>query len=143
MDDAELLDRLTWWRTVDGERRAQNLGKKDQNEHRPRSIREIFNTDIKKGLRRHKRQSRVVDLWREILPAELAKHCQLVSLLRGELKIRVEAGVYMFEMQSVCQALLEQLQRDCPGAGIDSIKLVSCETLKEPNENGPQKKVKQ
>ena len=122
MDDEELLSSLTKWHTIEDEHRTQSIG-------------EVFDAYIRKGLKRHKRQSRVVDLWKEKLPGELAKHCRQVSLLRGVLKVEVEAGVYMFEMQGVRQTLLEQLQRDCPGAGIDSIKLVSCETLKKPDED--------
>ena len=129
MDDDELLNSIVRQHINQSGCQARNIGK-------------VFDAYVKKGLRRHRRQVQVVDLWKEILPAELAKHCRPVSLLGGVLKIEAEAGVYMFEIQSARQALLEQLQRECPGAGIDSIKLVGCEVLKESNEKEQQKRVK-
>ena len=117
MDDDERLNSIVQRQTAPLEYEAQGVGA-------------IFDKYIKEGLRRHKRQRRIVDLWEEMLPRELAKRCRLVSLLRGVLKIEVETGPYMFEMQSISQSLLEKLQQNCPGAGVDSIKLVACTPAK-------------
>lgn len=120
MDDNELLNSIVRWRVNRREIPAQNIG-------------EILDKYIKSGLRRHRKQGRVVELWEEILPAELARHSRMVSLLRGVLKAEVEAGPYMFEMQNIRQALLEQIQQSCPGAGVNSIKLIVCNELKQRN----------
>ena len=112
MDEDELLNNIVRWRAVRQHRQAQSVGA-------------IFDKYIEKGLQRHRRQGRLVDLWEELLPQELARHCKLVSLLRGVLKVEVESGPYMFEMQNICQELLEKLRQYCPGARVDSIKLVA------------------
>ena len=89
MDDNELLNSIVRGRTSREEwRQAQD-------------IKTIYAGYVEKWLQRHRRQVRVVDLWEEILPAELSKHCRLASLLRGVLKVEVEAGPYMFEMQNI------------------------------------------
>jgi predicted nucleic acid-binding Zn ribbon protein len=121
MDDEELLNSIVRGRIVYQKRQAQSVGA-------------IFDKYVKNGLRRHRRQGRVVALWEEMLPHELLKHCRLVSLLRGVLKVEVEAGPYMFEMQSIRQVMLEKLQQNCPGAGVDNIKLVACASTKVLNE---------
>ena len=130
MDDNELLSSIVRWRTGQEERRQVQ------------GIKSVYGGYAEKGLRRHRRQTRVVDLWEEILPVELSKHCRLVSLLRGVLKVEVEAGPYMFEMQNIRQPLLEQLQQKCPGAGVSSIKLIACEMLKDISGQSQQKRVK-
>ena len=95
-----------------------------------RSIGIIFE-EYKKRLRKHKKQSSVVELLSHLLPRELEEHCRVTSFLQGVLKVEVEAGPYMFEMRSLRSQLLEQLQLNCPGAKVDSIRLVTCETLKD------------
>ena len=112
MEDDELLNSVVKWQVAKEPYRAQSVGA-------------IFDKYIEKGLLRHRRQSRLIDLWEELLPPGLAGHCKLVSLLRGVLKIEVESGPYMFEMQNICQELLENIQRNCPAARVDSIKLIA------------------
>lgn len=114
----------------------QKAVKKPQ--QRARSIGVIFD-EYKKGLRKHKKQSGVVELLSILLPKELERHCRIVSLLRGVLKMEVEAGPCMFEMQSLRGQLLEQLQLNCPGAKVDSIRLVACETLKDGDDRNDRK----
>lgn len=118
MNDEEILESII----------LQKAAKKPQRQ--ARSIGIIFE-EYKKGLRKHKKQSGVVELLSLLLPKELEEHCQAASFLRGVLKVEVEAGPYMFEMQSLRSQLLEQLQLNCPGAKVDSIRLVACETLKD------------
>ncbi|NIA17150.1 MAG: DUF721 domain-containing protein [Planctomycetes bacterium] len=113
----------------------------EPSQQRCRSIGVIFE-EYKKGLRKCKRQGSVVELLFRLLPRELGKHCRAVSFLRGVLKVEVEAGTYMFEMQSLRSQLLGQLQLNCPGAKVDSIRLVACETLKEKPRQERQKTVK-
>ena len=52
MDDDELLNSIVRWRAARQERQTQSVGA-------------IFEKYLEKGLRRHRRQTRIVDLWEE------------------------------------------------------------------------------
>ena len=81
---------------------------------------------VARELRPRKKLTSVVDVWNEVLPGELTKRCRLVSLSRGTLKIEVEAGSYMFQMQALSSQLVKEFQQSCPAAGIHKIKFVAC-----------------
>ena len=70
-----------------------------------------------------KKNTLVVDLWREILPVELQERCALAGISRGTLLLEVDPGPYMHEMKIINTELLNEIQRRCPGAGIKKINL--------------------
>ncbi len=65
----------------------------------------------------------VVELWDQLLPAELSQHCKLTEVSTGELKVLVDSPSYAHELRMCSSALLEQLQQQCPGAKIRGIKI--------------------
>jgi len=69
------------------------------------------------------RNASVVDVWRQYLPEGFYEHCSLVGVSGGVLKIEVDPGPYMHEMQVLSSKLLEHLQSCCGQAGIKRIKL--------------------
>jgi hypothetical protein len=72
---------------------------------------------------RQARFESVVRLWGELLPAELAKHCRIVDISAGQLKVLVDSPSYMYELQLCSSAVLKELQQQCPQARLQKIKL--------------------
>jgi len=69
------------------------------------------------------RFSSVIELWEQIVPAELACHCKLFDLKAGTLKVMVDLPSYMYELELCRPELLSELQRECPRARIRKIEL--------------------
>ena len=81
---------------------------------------EIYLNEKRAGL---KKNTLVVDSWRQILPAELQDHCTLAGISRGTLLLEVDPGPYMHEMKIMNTELLNEIRDRCPGAGIKRINL--------------------
>ena len=66
----------------------------------------------------------VIELWSELLPDELARHCKLVDVTAGQLKVQVDSPSYASELRWCSSQLIEELQRHCPQAGIKKVKFI-------------------
>ena len=73
---------------------------------------------------RQARFSQVAEVWSQLLPAQLAGHCEIVNLSGGQLDVQVDSPSYMYELQLCSSELLKELQRQCPKARLTRIKLV-------------------
>ncbi|UCG47660.1 MAG: DUF721 domain-containing protein [Phycisphaerales bacterium] len=73
---------------------------------------------------RQARLCEVADLWGRLLPSSLHEHCRIVDISRGLLKVEVDSPSYLYELQLCSEELLEELQRQCPGARVKRIKFV-------------------
>jgi len=71
---------------------------------------------------RQARFSQVAAVWSQLLPAELCRHCEIVDISGGQLKVQVDSPSYMYELQLCSSELLEELQRQCPKARLTKIK---------------------
>lgn len=65
----------------------------------------------------------VAELWSDLLPAELGLHCRLADISGGQLKVLVDSPSYMQELRLCREDLLRELQRRCPRARINQIKI--------------------
>ncbi len=65
----------------------------------------------------------VVRIWGEVLPAELSRHCRIVDISAGNLKVVVDSPSYMYELQLCSSGVLKELQRQCPAARLGKIRL--------------------
>jgi hypothetical protein len=63
----------------------------------------------------------VAQLWGELLPAELCRHCRLGGISGGQLKVFVDSPSYMYELRLCSSQLLKELQQRCPKARIKRI----------------------
>ena len=72
----------------------------------------------------HKRFEPVAQLWEQLLPEELSRHCKIIDLQHGQLKVRVDSPVYANELRWCSADILNQLQQQCWRAKIDKIKIV-------------------
>lgn len=70
------------------------------------------------------RFSAVAELWSQLLPAGLRRHCKIADVSAGQLKVLVDLPPYMHELRLCSSELLKELQQQCPRAQIKKIKLV-------------------
>ncbi len=66
----------------------------------------------------------IAGLWRELLPAELHRHCRIAGISGGRLKVLVDSPSYANELRWCGSELLEQIKKQCPQARIKKIKFV-------------------
>lgn len=99
------------------ERRQKQPGRK------PDKLGEVIFSYLGGNYRKLEANAGVVDVWREILPERFYDHCELTSIERGVLRLEVDPGSYMHELQVSKGVLLEQLQQRCPRAGIRRLLL--------------------
>jgi predicted nucleic acid-binding Zn ribbon protein len=65
----------------------------------------------------------LAEAWSQLLPAELCRHCRIVDISNGRLKVLADSPSYMYELQLLSCELLKELARRCPRARIKEIKL--------------------
>jgi hypothetical protein len=68
--------------------------------------------------------SLVAEIWNQLLPEELRKHCEIVDISGGKLKVRIDSPAYKYELQLCSAELLKELQQQCPKARLTEIKFV-------------------
>jgi hypothetical protein len=66
----------------------------------------------------------VADVWSQLLPAELRRHCKIAGISGGQLKVAVDLPVYKYELQLCSSDLVSELQQQCPRVHIKEIKFV-------------------
>ncbi len=66
----------------------------------------------------------ISELWSQLLPDELRKHCKIAGIAGGRLNVLVDSPAYRYEMQLCSSELLSELQQQCPRAHIKKIKFV-------------------
>jgi len=73
---------------------------------------------------RRERFSRAAEVWEQVLPAGLCRHCEIADISGGNLVVQVDSPVYMYELQLCSSELLNELQRQCPRLRVTKIKFV-------------------
>ena len=66
----------------------------------------------------------VVQLWNQLLPEELRRHCEIVDFSSGQLKVRVDSPSHASELRWCSSQLLDEIQDQCPRAKLKEIKVV-------------------
>lgn len=66
----------------------------------------------------------VAEIWSQLLPEELCRHCEIVDVSGGQLKVRVDSPAYKYELQLCNSELLKELQQQCPKVRLTEIKFV-------------------
>jgi hypothetical protein len=70
------------------------------------------------------RFSKIAEVWRGLLPAELGGHCEIVDISGGRLTVQADSPSYLYELQLCGPELLQELQRQCPKVRLAKIKFV-------------------
>ena len=77
------------------------------------------------NLRRLKQSAKIVDAWQELLPEEMADHCNIKKIEAGVIEVEVDSGPYLHEMRLMSNELIEHLRDICGRGKIKRIKLVA------------------
>jgi hypothetical protein len=73
---------------------------------------------------RQARFGSIPEIWRQLLPDELRRHCKIVGIWGGRLKVLVDLPAYKYELQLCSADLLSELQQQCPRAHIKKIQFI-------------------
>jgi len=73
---------------------------------------------------RRERFRRIAEVWNQILPAQLCRHCEIADISGSHLVVRADSPVYMYELQLCSSELLNELQRQDPRLRLTKIKFV-------------------
>ncbi len=75
--------------------------------------------------KRRKRLQDIAGVWQELLPAELVEHSCLENFYRGTLRVLVDSGPHLAELNiMVRQGLCNHIRQMCPNVPLRDIKLV-------------------
>ena len=74
--------------------------------------------------KRFRKNASIAEAWKRLLPKELYNHCTIAGISAKVLRVAVEPGPYMHEMQLLSQELLERLRSQCRGCRITKIKFL-------------------
>lgn len=66
----------------------------------------------------------VAEMWGQLLPAELARHCKIVDISRGRLIVQADLPSYANELRWCSPELLKEVKQRCPRARIKEIKVI-------------------
>jgi len=66
----------------------------------------------------------VTGCWDNLLPDELRRHCRIVQISNGHLKVQADSPSYLYELKLSGPEILEHLQSCCPRARIKKINFV-------------------
>jgi len=74
-------------------------------------------------LPRHARFESIAELWCQLLPVELRRHCKIADISGSQLKVLVDSPSYANRLRWCSSQLLEELEQQCPQARIKGIKV--------------------
>lgn len=84
-------------------------------------IKDQFKREVEKP---HKQLEKLICLWAELVPDDIAKHTRLESLSRGVLRVAVDSSPRLFELDRMLRSGLEQqLIRAHKGPAIRKVQL--------------------
>ncbi len=99
--------------------------RRKERQERTSRLGDVLQSFVEKRLAPQQRKfGDVGEVWGRLLPAGLAKHCQIAGVGGGQLKVRVDSPAYMYELRLCSSELVNQLREECPRAGITRIKFV-------------------
>jgi predicted nucleic acid-binding Zn ribbon protein len=73
---------------------------------------------------RRARFGSVTEVWEQLLPTELRRHCRIADIQGGRLKVVAESPSYQFELRLCSSELVKELAVRCPRAKVERIEIV-------------------
>jgi len=73
---------------------------------------------------RRARFGSVAEVWEQLLPAELRRHCRVADIQGGRLKVVAESPSYQFELRLCSSEFVKELAVRCPRAKVERIEIV-------------------
>lgn len=113
---------------MDGEEQLRNINKRRLTP-RPLARTERLGNTLSKLMERkiqpqRARFEQVDELWSQLLPAELGRHCEITDISSGQLKVLVDSPSHANELRWCSTEITAELQRQCPRARIKEIKII-------------------
>ena len=68
--------------------------------------------------------SPVIELWGQLLPGDIQKHCKIVGLKGRQLEVITDSSSYAYELKLCSEELIKEIQQNCPAAKVEKIKFV-------------------
>ena len=98
-------------------------------------LKKQFHRDV---ARPHKQLAELVELWQQLMPADLARHARLESLSRGVLRVSVDSSARLYELDRLLRGGLErELIRSHAGPAFRRIRLSLAEQSFTPTDGKP------
>ncbi|MHC4387939.1 MAG: DciA family protein [Planctomycetota bacterium] len=72
---------------------------------------------------RQTRFAAVSEVWSQLLPSELGRHCRIADISGGQLKVAADSPSHVYELRLCSSQILEELARQCPRAQIKNIAI--------------------
>ena len=72
----------------------------------------------------HTNLSPVLEAWEQILPDQIRKHCKIVDISYGKIKLKVDSSSYKYELTLRKYEILQHLKAACPKARIKAIEFI-------------------
>jgi hypothetical protein len=72
----------------------------------------------------HRKYGDVLEIWEQVLPEELSRHCEIVNISGGNLSVQVDSPSHKYELHLCSREILKELQKECPKARLTKIKLI-------------------
>ena len=73
---------------------------------------------------RQKQWESIGQLWEDLVPATLGKHCRIKEVTSGTLKIAADSPVYMHELRLCADEVLREIQNESTAGHIKKIKVI-------------------
>jgi len=73
---------------------------------------------------RRARFGSVAEVWEQLLPAELRRHCRIADIRGGRLKVVADSPSYQFELRLCSSEFVKELTVRCPRAKVERIEVV-------------------
>lgn len=65
----------------------------------------------------------IAEVWSQLLPTELYRHCRIAGISGYKLKVLADSPSYMYELQLLSSELLEEIGGQYPQARIKELKI--------------------
>jgi predicted nucleic acid-binding Zn ribbon protein len=112
MDAEEFLQRRVKWQPKPYGRKAENVGQ---------TVSRLMDQQIAPNC---KKLMPVLELWKQMLPADIQKHCKIAGLKGRQLEVTTDSSSYAYELKLCSQELVSQIQQNCPAAKVEKIKII-------------------
>ena len=108
---------------MDKEEQLRNITKYKRPRVACSKLGDVLNKFVDEGVSvRYKRFSKVSEVWDEMLPDELARHCKLDGIDGGVLRVVVDKPSYRYELETCKHEILKRMNQEQPGIKIKEIK---------------------
>ena len=99
------------------------FGRRSQPAPLAEALAEIMNPQRTGITHRYEAAGRISEIWAQLLPEEMAKHCRIADFAAGVLVVAVDSPSYMYELRISSNQLVEYLRRECPEVKLRAMKI--------------------